>query len=189
MPHHLIFEGAELAGKSWLMSQVYDFLEPKYNKEKNILDGCHWFNCDVGVYGTKHGQPIIKHYLNIFKELKNKNLLIEKLYLSDKIYNRLHNKKEINYANIEKALKQLNFKIILVTFPEDKKKLKKRIEDRLNLYPHYERILRNPEWYIKQQKEYLKEIKKTKLPYLILNTDKLPDNNLTLKILNWINEK
>jgi hypothetical protein len=189
MPHHLIFEGAELSGKSWIMSQLYDFLEPKYNKNKAVLDGCHWFNCDVGVYGTRHGKVIIKNYLKIFKELKNKNLLIEKLHLSDKIYNRLHRKKEINYLSIEKSLKKLNFKIILITFPENKKELKKRIRDRLNLYPHYERILRSPTWYIKQQGEYLKEIKKSKLPYLILNTDKLPDNNLTLKILTWIKEK
>lgn len=75
--HHIIFEGAELAGKSWLMSQIYNYLEPKYNSGGYLLDGCHWFNCDVGVYGTKHGRPIIKSYLKIFKELKNSNLLIE----------------------------------------------------------------------------------------------------------------
>lgn len=189
MTHHLIFEGAELAGKSWIMSQVYDYLEPKYNKNKVVLDGCHWFNCDVGVYGTKHGKPVIENYLKIFKELGEKNLLIEKLHLSDKIYNRRHNKKEINYAAEEKELKKLNFKIILVTFPENKKTLKKRIQDRLNLYPHYEKILRSPEWYIKQQGEYLEEIKKTTLPYLIIKTKKLPDKSLVKKILKWIDEK
>jgi hypothetical protein len=189
MAHHLIFEGAELSGKSWVMSRIYDFLEPKYNKNKQLLDGCHWFNCDVGIYGTKHGKPVIKNYLKTFEELKEKNLLIEKLHLSDKIYNRLYNKKEINYAAEEKKLKKLNFKIILLTFPENKKNLKKRIAGRLNLYPHYERILRDPEWYIKQQGEYLKEIKKTKLPYLILNTNELPDEKLVKKILSWIEEK
>ena len=51
--HHLIFEGAELSGKSWLISQVYNYLEPKYNQSDFILDGCNWFNCDVGIYGTK----------------------------------------------------------------------------------------------------------------------------------------
>jgi len=30
MKHHLIFEGAELAGKTWLMSQIYNYLQPKY---------------------------------------------------------------------------------------------------------------------------------------------------------------
>lgn len=188
-PHHLIFEGAELAGKSWLMSRVYDYLEPKYNKSGYLLDGCHWFNCDVGVYGTKHGRRVIGHYLRIFKELQNKNLLIEKLYLSDMIYSRLHWNKEINYRAVEKKLKALNFKIILITFPEDTELIKNRLKDRLNIYPHYERILRDPAWYIKQQQEYLKEIKKGSLPYLILEARNLPDEKLPDKVLEWIKEK
>ncbi len=188
MPHHLIFEGAELAGKSWLMSQIYDHLEPKYNQNNNILDGCHWFNCDVGVYGTKHGQIVIKHYLRIFKELKNKNILVEKLHLADKIYNRLHKQTEVNYSSLEKKLLKLNFKIILVCFPENKNILKKRIQDRLNLYPHYEKILQTPAWYIEQQREYKKEIQKSLLPSLIIETNQLPDNSLTKKILNWLGE-
>jgi len=188
MKHHLIFEGAELAGKSWLMSQIYNNLEPKYNKNKKLLDGCHWFNSDVGVYGTKHGKIVINNYLNIFDELKNKNLIVEKLHISDIVYNRLHRKKEINYKNIENKLKKLNFKIILITFPNNKKILKQRIQDRLNLYPHYERILRSPEWYINQQKEYLKELKKSKLKSLIIKTNQLPDKSLVNKILNWIGE-
>jgi thymidylate kinase len=186
---HIIFEGAELAGKSWLMSRVYDYLEPKYNKNRMILDGCHWFNCDVGVFGTRHGRPTIKYYLKILEELENKNLLLEKFHLSDVVYNRLHLKKEINYKNIEKELLKLNFKIVLVVFSEDKNILEKRIADRLKLYPHYERILRSSEWYIKQQREYLKEIKKTKLPYLIIETKKLPDESLVQEILSWMGEK
>ena len=188
MPQHLIFEGAELAGKSWLMSQIYDHLEPKYNQNNRILDGCHWFNCDVGVYGTKHGLPIIKHYLKIFQELRNKNILVEKLQLADLIYNRLHRNKEIDYTEIEKELAELNFKTILVCFPEDKKIIKKRIADRLNIYPHYEQILRSPDWYIKQQREYKEEIKKSILPSLIIETNVLPDHKLSKKILNWIGE-
>jgi len=186
--HHLIFEGAELTGKTWLMSQVYNYLEPKYNKSGYLLDGCHWFNCDIGVYGTEHGRPIIELYLKIFNELKNSNLLIEKFHLSDIVYNRLHRQKEINYRGLEKKLKSMNFKIILITFPEDIKLLRKRAVDRLNLYPHYKKILRQPEWYIKQQREYLKEIKKSSRPYLIIKTEKLPDDSLTKKILSWINE-
>jgi len=189
MNHHLIFEGAELAGKSFLMSQIYDFLEPKYNKNRAILDGCHWFNCDIGVYGTKYGKPIINSYLNIFKILNAKNLLIEKFHISDIVYNRLHQKKEISYNDVEKKLKKLKFKIILILFPEDEIVLKKRINDRLKLYPHYEKILREPKWYIKQQKEYIKEIKKTKLPRLIIKTEKLPDPRLTEKIIKWLGEK
>lgn len=188
-PHHLIFEGAELAGKSWLMSQLYDRLELKYNQSGYLLDGCHWFNCDVGVYGTKHGKPIIKSYLKIFTELKNNNLLVEKFYLSDIVYNRLHRRQEINYQNISQQLKKLGFKIILITLPPNKKIIQARINDRLKLYPHYERILRQPDWYIKQQEEYLKEIKKTVLPYLIIKTEKLPNNNLIKRMLEWLNQK
>lgn len=188
-PHHLIFEGAELAGKSWLMSQIYDYLEPKYGRSKVILDGCHWFNCDVGVYGTRRGKPIIENYLKILKELKNKNLLLEKFHLSDIVYNKIHRKIKVNYDQTEKELKKLGFKIVLITFPENNAIIKKRIEDRLNLYPHYGRITRRPQWYIKQQRAYLQEIKKTALPYLIIKTEKLPDKNLTKKILKWINEK
>lgn len=188
MVHHIIFEGAELAGKSWLMSQVYDYLEPKYNQNKYILDGCHWFNCDVGVYGTKHGKTIIEHYLKIFEELKEKNILVEKLHLADLIYNRLHQGQKVDYKKIEKALLALNFKIILVCFPEDKKILEKRIQDRLNIYPHYEKILKSPDWYINQQKEYKKEIKKSLLPSLIIKTNQLPDKTLNKKILNWLGE-
>lgn len=187
--HHLIFEGAELAGKSWLLSRLYDYLEPKYNKSGYLLDGCHWFNCDLGIYGGRAGRPVIAAYLKIFSLLKTSNLLVEKLHLSDIVYNRLHRGREINYKTIEKRLLGLGFKIILVALPENKKLIKARIKDRLRLYPHYERILRRPEWYIKQQREYLKEIKKTSLPYLIITTENLPDENLVEKILKFLHEK
>jgi len=189
MAHHLIFEGAELAGKSWLMSQVYDLLEPKYNQGGLLLDGCHWFNCDVGVYGTKHGQPIINNYIKIFQEIKRKNILVEKLHISDIVYNRMHRGQEINYKEAEAQLKKLNFKIILVLFPEKKDELQKRIKDRLKLYPHYVRILREERWYIGMQKEYIRELKKSGLPYLMVQTDKLPDQKPVDKILKWIGEK
>jgi hypothetical protein len=188
MVQHLIFEGAELSGKSWIMSQVYNYLEPKYNQSGQVLDGCHWFNCDIGFFGTPYGKPVIKNYLNIFQTLRAKNLLIEKFHISDIVYNRLHRKEEINYGSIEKSLLKLNCKIILVSFPKDKNVLEKRIKDRLNLYPHYKRILQGPDWYIRQQKEFLLEVKKSPLPYLIVETDKLPDENLVKEILKWVGE-
>lgn len=188
-PIHLIFEGAELSGKSWLMSQIYNHLEAKYNKNKVILNGCHWFNCDIGVYGTKHGKPVIENYCKILEELKNENIILEKFYISDIVYNRLHRNIEIKYGEVEKFLIKNSFKIILCAFDENEKLLKQRIKDRLNLYPHYERILQEPSWYIGQQREYLKEIKKTRLPYLLIKSDKLPDMNLAAEILNWIGEE
>jgi hypothetical protein len=186
--HHLIFEGADLAGKSWLMSQIYDYLEPKYNKSGLVLDGCHWFNCDVGVYGTDLGRPVIEHYLGIMETLREKNILIEKLHLADIVYNRLHYSRELDCSGIENKLKTLGFKIIFIKFPENELIIKKRIEDRLSLYPHYERILKDPQWYMRQQKEFEREIKKSALPSLTIETNILPDNALIKNILDWIGE-
>ena len=189
MPHHLIFEGAELSGKSWLMSQIYNCLEPKYNQSRSVLDGCHWFNCDVGVFGTEHGRGVIKGYLEIFKELKDHNLLVEKFFISDLIYNHLHFGREVKYGAVKRKLKELDFKIVLVTFPEEEGLLKKRISDRLNIYPHYERILREPAWYINQQKEYRKEVEASGLPFIAVKTQILPDYKPVEQILKWLGEK
>ena len=128
------------------MSQVYDYLEVKYNQNKVVLDGCHWFNSDVGVFGTDNGYFCIEKYIEILEHLQNKNVLFEKLHLSDIVYNRIHRQKELSYTAIENKLFKLGAKIILCTFQEDEKILEKRIQDRLNLYPHYERILQNPAW-------------------------------------------
>lgn len=189
MAQHLIFEGAELAGKSWLMSQVYNYLEPKYNQNKAILDGCHWFNCDIGIYGTKHGKAVIENYLRIFEELKDRNLIVEKLHISDIVYNRMYNNLEVDYGPVEERLAELDFKIILIAFPRDENLIKERIEDRLKIYPHYKRILHDPLWYVEQQDLYLKEIAKTKLPYLIVEAADLPDTSLVGRVLDWIGEK
>jgi hypothetical protein len=187
--HHLIFEGAELSGKSWIMSQIYNILEPKYNQSGVILDGCHWFNCDVGVFGTEHGQPVIGRYVKIFDELKGKNILAEKFHLSDIVYNRMHFNREVEYKTIEDMLLDLEFKIVLLSFPEDKKLIEKRIQDRLNIYPHYTRIVREPLWYIEQQREYIKEAKKSCLPVLVVETERLPDERKVREILQWIKEE
>lgn len=187
MQHHLIFEGAELAGKSWIISQVYDFLEAKYNKEKIVLNGCHWFNSDVGIFGTPNGKFCIEKYAEMLEKLKEKNVIFEKFHISDTVYNRMYRNVEINYEKIEKILQKLDTKIILCKFKEEPELIKKRIDDRLDLYPHYERILQDPEWYIRQQKEYVKEIKKSKLPCLIVNSSELPGDQ-PRQILEWIGE-
>lgn len=187
MSHHLIFEGPELAGKSWLMSRIYDFLEIGYNCNQKILDGCHWFNSDVGIFGGEHGKFCVEKYVEMLKELNDKNVLFEKLHISDIVYNKMHRHVEIDYAEVEEKLIKLNSKIILCTFAEDVNLIKKRIKDRLILYPHYERILQDPKWYISQQREYIKEIKKTKLPYLIVDLTEIP-NKKDKEILEWIGE-
>ena len=187
--HHLIFEGAELAGKSWIMSQVYNHLEPKYRTEKFILDGCLWFNCDNGIFGTKYSSNYIKNNIKVFQDLKDKNLILEKFHISDVVYHYLYNDKKLDYELEEKELERLNFKIIFIKFREDEGLIKKRIKDRLNLYPHYESILKDVSWYLKQQKEYEKEIKKSKLNYFEIETDVLPDYKIIDSILNFLEER
>lgn len=187
-PHHLIFEGAELCGKSFLMSQVYDVLERRYNKSGNVLDGCHWFNCDVGIFGTAHGLPCLRSYLDIMEELKDSNLLLEKFYLSDKIYNRLYNKMERDYRVIESRLRELAFKIIAIKVDPDPEIFQKRLQDRLKLYPHYERIAHTPDWYLRQQEEYQAELKKTSLPYLEIDLTRIPNPAAVDKIFSWLGE-
>ncbi len=186
MNHHLIFEGAELSGKSWIMSQVYEYLEEKNNTSQDVMNGCHWFNCDNAVFGSEKGKFVIEQYLNIFTELKERNLILEKFHISDVVYNRMYNNKEINYKTLENELKLLNFKIVFIKFPEKTEVLEKRIEDRLNLYPHYRRILKTSEWYISQQQEYEKEIKRSILDSITIETDKLPDLDVIEKIKNWV---
>ena len=177
-----------MAGKSWVMSRVYNYLEPKYNQSGDILDGCHWFNADVGVYGTEFGSRVIKNYLRIFKVLEEKNIIVEKFHISDLVYNQIYNNKNINYKPQEQKLLELGFKIILIKFKPDEELLEKRIQDRLNLYPHYKNIQKTPEWYIGQQGIYEKAIESSILPKLSIETNVLPDKRYIEKILGWIGE-
>ena len=187
--HKIIFEGAELSGKSWLMSQIYDFLEPKYNTGGKILDGCHWFNCDVGIFGTKYGQIALEKYLELVENLAKANVMLEKFHLSEAVYQKLYNKQNFDFKAIEERLKKLDAKIILVTFPENEELIKARLQDRLNLYTHYNRIAQEPKDYIQQQQLFLQFIKQSKLENIIIEAQQLPDENLVEQILQFIGEK
>ena len=184
--HHLIFEGPELAGKSWIMSQVYSYLEPRFSQNKNLLDGCHWFNCDIGLFGSDLGKILIKNYLPILKMLKKRNVLLEKFHLADAVYNLLYQQKTIDYFEVEEELKKMDYKIIFVALPEDKNIITDRLKDRLKLYPHYKRIAKSAEWYLGQQKLYYQMLEKTNLPYLTIQTKNLPDASILPRILDWL---
>lgn len=186
--HNLIFEGAELAGKSYLMSQIYDYLEPKYNSGSKVLDGCHWFNCDVGLYGTRFGQSVLLKYLELLEEIKGTNVMLEKFHLTEAVYQKIYNNYEFDFSAIEERLKKLETKIILVTFDEDENLIKKRLEDRLKLYPHYDRIAQTPADYINQQKKYLELIAQSQLDYLIVNASVLPNPALVEEVLKFLGE-
>jgi len=187
--HNIIFEGAELSGKSYLMSQIFDYLEPKYNSGGQIMDGCHWFNCDVGIFGTRFGEVALGKYLDLMEAINDTNVMIEKFHLTEAVYQKLYYGRDFNFSYIEDRLKKIKAKIVLVTFREDEDLISKRLTDRLNLYPHYNRIAQKPVKYIEQQKTYLDLITKSKLDYLIIDASDLPNPPLVEKILKFLKEK
>lgn len=187
--HNIIFEGPELAGKSYLMSQVFDYLEPKYNTGGKIMDGCHWFNCDVGIFGTKFGQIALTKYLELMEEINDTNVMVEKFHLTEAVYQKIYQNKDFDFTDIENRLKTIKAKVILVTFDENEDLIKKRLQDRLNLYPHYDRIAQQPQDYLKQQRVYTELIKSSQLEYLIVNASVLPNQALVDDILTFLQEK
>ena len=177
-----------MAGKSYLMGQIYDYLEPKYNSGSKVLDGCHWFNCDVGLYGTRFGKNVLLKYLELLEEIRGSNVMLEKFHLTEAVYQKIYNNYDFNFQKIEARLKKIKAKIILVTFDENERLLIKRLQDRLSLYPHYNRIAQTPADYINQQKKYLELISQSQLDYLIVNASALPDKSLVEKILEFLQE-
>jgi hypothetical protein len=188
MAHHLIFEGAELVGKSSLMQEVYNILEPRYNQTSDLLDGCHWFNCDVGLFGTAHGRPIIERYIEILKVLRDRNVLIEKFHLSDQVYHEFFGEPIPDYGDIEKRLLDLDVRLIFCTIEENEALIERRLHDRVRLYPHYERIQRPPKDYLLQQRAYKRVVGQSILPTLTVDLTEMPPLSARDTILTWLNE-
>jgi len=186
--HKLIFEGAELSGKSSIIHLVYDYLEKKYNTHRFILDGCHWFNSDVGIFGTKYGREVVGKYIEIAKIMREKNIIFEKLHISDQVYHQINSGLRIDYKDIEEKLLEMNVKIILCTVRNDQKIFEARLKDRLTLYSHYGRISRKPEDYLNIQKIYVEKTKKSKLPVFTVDLTDLPNPKAVKDILAWIGE-
>lgn len=187
--HKIIFEGAELAGKSYLMSQIFAHVEPKYNSGGHILDGCHWFNLDVGLYGTALGNKVLYRYMDLLEDLKDTNVMVEKFHITETVYQKTYNNQDFDFSKIESRLKKLDTKIIMVTFDEDEELIAKRLADRLKLYPHYSRIAQTPRDYIRQQQMYLVALSKSHLEYLVVNASRLPNPIIVDDILKFLKEK
>lgn len=185
----VIFEGAELSGKSYLISQVFNRIEAKYNSGGQVLDGCHWFNCDVGLFGTAYGQVTLEKYLALFEALAGTNVLIEKFHFSEAVYQKLYHNRQTDFSALEKRLKNLGAKIVLVTFDEKEDLLKKRLEDRLRLYPHYAKIAQAPAAYIAQQRLHLELLSQSQLEHHIINASQLPNDQLGEEVLEFLGEK
>jgi len=180
---HLIFEGAELTGKSFTIQGVWNALEQQNNSGQGVMDGCIWFNADVGVYGTKDGWPLIQHYLDIINTLSHKNLIFEKFHLTQHLYTKNSNTQRVE--GVENILLEHDFRLIITTVQPQEEKIQQKLDERLKSMPAYQRIARTPKEYLEMQENYLKLVKKSKLPSLILDNTDLPNNNAE-KVLKWI---
>lgn len=187
MSTHLIFEGAELSGKSFLMSQIYPILEDRGSTSKNFLNGCFWINSDIGVFGSVQGEAMINKYLEIAEILKDKSIMFEKFHLSDMAYKVQSGVAVPSYSDVEAKLASLQFKIVLTTFDEKKELIQTRLEQRLKLYPHYQKIAREPKFYIAQQQIYKQLVKKSSLPYLEITLRKFTRDEIQ-PLLEWTKE-
>ncbi len=184
--HHLIFEGAELSGKSFLMSQVYPILESASSSPENFLDGCFWINSDIGVMGGEFGEAMLKKYVEIADILKDRSIMFEKLHLTDMVYRTLSGKSLPDYSHIENVLAELNFKIVLTTFNQQEDLIKVKLADRLSHFPHYENIAREPEYYFRQQELYKEFVKKSRLPHIEINLHTYSAEEIK-PLFDWLN--
>ena len=185
----LIFEGAELVGKSYLISQVYNVLEQQYNTSPHFLNGCHWFNADIGVYGGQYGRMCIEKYVEMAEAMPDACIIFEKLHITDTVYHTLYAGGKIQYTDIEARLAALGARIVFCAITPDEQLFAKRLADRLNLYPHYQRIAKTPVEYVAQQEAYKEALASSKLPVLTIDTTNIQNPQLTDQILSWIHNE
>ncbi|MDP3962911.1 MAG: hypothetical protein Q8Q39_00215 [bacterium] len=184
--HHLIFEGAELTGKSSTIHGVWDFLEQKYNSGSGIMDGCVWFNADVGIFGTPDGPGLIGSYLNAIRKLAHKNIILEKFHLTDLVYSAGAHARA--FARAERVLRDLDFKIILTEGADDAELFARRLCERIGSMQSYARVARSPQEYVRMQGVYRSYLRKSSLPHLVVDNTILPNENHA-RILKWLGEQ
>lgn len=183
-PYRICIEGAELVGKSFITHEIYSALEPTQNSNTPfLLDGCHWFNCDIGIFGTHAGKPMIQHYIELLDHIPA-HVLFEKFHIADQVYAAEFNKKIPDYQDLEKTMLEKNMCIIFLEADMSDTLLERRLQDRINLYPHYK--ARPYELYQKQHELYETFIQKTTLPYLRVDTSTLPNQKIIDTILTWL---
>lgn len=186
MRNIIIFEGVELAGKSWVMSQLYPILETQGNTNPLFLNGCIWFNCDIGLLGDTYGQTFIEHQIKLAQAIPDRTMLWEKFHISDAAYRQFHGLEKISYNATEEQLLALGARIIFCRVNPDQALFEQRLADRLRLYPHYQHIAKSPADYIRLQTVYEQVIVDSKIPSLTLDTSQLPNINLVSQISSWL---
>lgn len=184
-PYHIIFEGSELTGKSYTIHPVWNQIEKENNSGQGIMDGCHWFNTDIGILGTIDGWGLIDKYIEIAQSISHRNIIFEKFHFTNLIYS-----KEDNFELFQQAdqrLADLNFRLVLTTVSPEERIFSDRIRERLVTNKSYQRVVKKPAWYVDTQQNYRQLLKKTNLPAIEIDNTQIPNDNAT-KILHWLEQ-
>lgn len=181
----LIFEGAELVGKSTLTSAMYQKLVHAYTTSHEILDGCYYLYCDIGIFSTPLARDYIFHMAKIVELMKQRNVVLDKFHLADEVYQLEYRDNEVSHRWVEEEiLRPLDVRMVLVTVSEEH--LEQRLQQRLQSDPHYALIQKPFDFYKRMQERYLQAIQHTTLEWLQVDGSVPPAENVN-RILTWAN--
>jgi len=181
----LIFEGAELVGKSTLTSATYQRIVHAYTSSNEILDGCYYLYCDIGIFSTPLARDYIYHMAKIVELMKQRNVVLDKFHLSDEVYQQEYRGRMVSHRWVEdEILRPLDTRVILVTL--SKEHLEQRLQQRLQSDPHYALIQKPLDFYTRMQDRYLHTIQNTSLDCITVDGAAPPEENVT-RILKWAN--
>jgi Thymidylate kinase len=181
----LIFDGAELAGKSTLTAAMYQRIVHAYTSSDEILDGCYYLYCDIGIFSTPLARDYIFHMAKIVELMKQRNVVMDKFHLADEVYQQEYRGKTVSHRWVEEEILQpLGTRLILVTVSEEH--LEQRLQQRLKSDPHYALIQKPFEFYRRMQERYLQAIQHTTLEWLQVDGSLPPEENVT-RVLTWAN--
>jgi hypothetical protein len=179
----LIFEGAELTGKSTLTAATYQRLVFPYTTTNEILDGCYYLYCDIGVFSTPIAHDYLYHMAKIVELMRYRNVVIDKFHLSDEVYQAEYRGRHVSHRWVEdRILRPLGTRIVLVTISPDL--LRERLRRRLETDPHYALIQKPLDFYPRLQERYQRAARETTLPVLVVDGAAAPDENVS-RILRW----
>jgi thymidylate kinase len=179
----LIFEGAELVGKSTLTAATYQRIVHAYTYSNEILDGCYYLYCDIGIFSTSLAKDYLFHMAKIAELMRYHNVVFDKFHLADEVYQQEYRGKKVSHRWVEEdILEPLGTRIVLVTVSEDQ--LEERLQQRLKSDPHYALIQKPFDFYKRMQERYLQAIQNTTLEWIQVDGALPPEENVA-RILAW----
>ncbi|MFI5273789.1 MAG: hypothetical protein ACHQ4H_12215 [Ktedonobacterales bacterium] len=179
----LIFEGAELVGKSTLTAATYQRIVHAYTTSNEILDGCYYLYCDIGVFSTPLARDYIYHMAKIVELMKHRNVVMDKFHIADEVYQLEYRDKAVSHRWVEDdILRALDTRVVLVTVSPEH--LEQRLRQRLESDPHYALIQKGIDFYIRMQERYQAAISQTTLHWLEVDGAAPVEANVS-RVLAW----